>query len=329
MDVDVDVDGWESEHWAAYGCGAWERACHQAGILVAWYEEQVLGFGAPAALRGLPGPRVKWPWASGRHTVGLLLWRAAYEAGILVDQVPLADTMRYCDPETDSLVAGPLPDAARNGGIGIGSAESVARIRHVLQAHVAADLPQPPPAGVQPTLGYRVRELRATPDWGRGDWPTAIALAREAMQRADDLREQGTWQPTAQERSAGARIGLDWEAVDEPAASGGLVRSWLVRASRMVDLAATLSTAADTLPCDGRGNPGPLAQALGTTARACAALRTSAEEVERMWAAEPHEPEDPTSWELSYVPAALRTQTEETGHLVRAAAVFLWVLAYS
>ncbi|MGW3664667.1 hypothetical protein [Streptomyces sp. NPDC005141] len=125
----MDVEGWESGHRVAYGCGAWERACQQARVLVAWHEEHDLGFGVPAARRFYadPGWRVKWPWGNAVQTVGLLHWRAAYEAGILVDQVSLGDAMRYCVQGADPSAAGPLPDAARGAGIGVGSAASVAR----------------------------------------------------------------------------------------------------------------------------------------------------------------------------------------------------------
>lgn len=327
--VDVDVDGWEAAHRAAYGCGAWERACHQGGLLVAWYEEHDGGLGGPAFRRSLAhsGPRGKWPWGSGPHTLALVVWQSARDAGILVDQVPLADALRHCEPGAAPPAAGPLPDAARDGWIGIGSAEAVAGVRNVLRAHVTPDLPLPRPAGLRPTVGYRVRELLATPDWERGDWPAVLALAREAMGRADSLREQGAWQPTAQERSVYARLDLDRVLADGSAGPGRPAPSWPAQASRFVDLAATLSAAADTLPGDGRGSPGPLAQVLGATARACAGLRTSAEEVGRLWAAEPHGQRDPASWEPSHVPDALRVRTEETEHLVRAVSVFLWLLA--
>ncbi|MCX5214421.1 hypothetical protein OG689_35060 [Kitasatospora sp. NBC_00240] len=328
-DVDRDLDGWEAGHRAAYGCGAWERACRQAGVLVAWCQEQSLGPGAlaPRRVAADPGPRAKWPWGDGPHTVGLVLWRAAFDAGVLIDEVPLADTLRHCAPGAEPLAAGPLPDGARNGWIGFGSAESVARIRHVLQIHVAAEPVPSRPAAARPTLGHRVRELRATPDWEQGDWPAALARARAAMRQADDQRERGTWLPTAQERSAGRRTGLDRLPADEPAAAGGRTSSWLTQASRLVDLAAVLSAAADALPRDGHAGPGPLAHVLDSTAGACTALRTSTEELGHLWAAEPHPPVDPDSWEASHVPGALRTQTEETQDLLRTVAVFLWVLA--
>ncbi|MEV7393189.1 hypothetical protein [Streptomyces sp. NPDC091215] len=79
-DVELEPDGWESRHRAVYGCGAWERACRQGGLMTAWHQEQDLLFGAPASRRhaAAPGARVKWPWGSGPHTLGLLLWRTAY-----------------------------------------------------------------------------------------------------------------------------------------------------------------------------------------------------------------------------------------------------------
>ncbi|MGC4982493.1 hypothetical protein ACLQ18_17985 [Streptomyces sp. DT193] len=332
----MDTNGWQSGHRAAYGCEAWERARHQARLLVAWYDERDHGLGTPQPRRfsADPGPRVKWPWGSARHdTLGLLLWRTAYDPGILVDQVLLADALRHCAQGAEPLDTGPVPEAARTAGIGVGSAASVAGIRHVLQAHVDADLPRPRPAGVRLTLGYRVRESRATPDWDLGDWPTALARARQAMGRADDLRERGTWKPTDHERSTGARIGHGLEQpARSPAASGHPAPSWLERASRLTATADTLTTAADTLLGTGRDDASPLATVLGTTADACARLKADTEEIGRLWAAEaPREPSDraawEAAWELSHVPGALLEQTEETEHLVRALAVFLWVLA--
>ncbi|MFE2530933.1 hypothetical protein [Streptomyces sp. NPDC059371] len=349
----MDRNGWEPGHQVAYGCGAWERAGHQARLLVAWYDERDggLGPGVSPWFSAGPGARVKWPWGSARHnTLGLLFWRAAYDAGILVDQVPLADALSYCAQGAEPLDTGPVPDAARKSGIGVGSAASVAGIRHVLQAHVEADLPRPRPAGVRLTLGYRVRESRATPDWDLGDWPGALARARRAMGQADDLRERGAWRPTDQERSAGGRLGHDLErSLRTPAASGHPAPSWLERASRLAATAAALSGAAGTLlgagreeatrdgmrrddagwGSDGRDDAGPLVRVLGTAADACARLSSSTEEIGRLWEAEgPHEPSDRASWELSHVPGALLEQTEETEDLMRVLAAYLWVLAF-
>ncbi|MFD5814248.1 hypothetical protein [Streptomyces sp. NPDC127038] len=103
-------------------------------------------------------------------------------------------------------------------------------------------------------------------------------------------------------------------------------------------MSAALSGAAGTLlgsrPEDeSRGDAswddeGPLVKALGSAADACARLGASTEEIGRLWAAEePYEPSDRASWQLSHVPAPLLVQTEETEDLVRALAVFLWVLA--
>ncbi|MFF2365286.1 hypothetical protein ACFVU0_21700 [Streptomyces sp. NPDC058122] len=343
----MDRNGWEPGHQVAYGCGAWERASHQARLLVAWYDERDGGLGPGVSQRfsADPGARVKWPWGSARHsTLGLLFWRAAYDAGILVDRVPLADALSYCAQGAEPLDTGPVPDAAREAGIGVGSASSVAGIRHVLQAHVEADLPRPRPAGVRLTLGYRVRESRATPDWDTGDWPAALARARRAMGQADDLRERGTWRLTDQERSVGGRLGRDLErSLGTPAASGHPAPSWLERASRLAATAAELSGAAGTLlgagregtmpdgagwGTGGRDDAGPLVKVLGATADACARLSASTEEIGHLWEAEePHGRSDRASWELSHVPCALLEQTEETEHLVRALAAFLWVLA--
>ncbi|MFE9433771.1 hypothetical protein [Streptomyces sp. NPDC006640] len=332
---DVDVNGarWESAHRAAYGCGAWERARLQADVLVAWHTERTAGFGAPVPDRPLvrTAPRVKWPWGSGsdENTTGLVLWRLAHETGVLVDQVLLTDAVRYCEePGVVPSAAGPLPDQARRGGIAVGSPESVAAIGRILRAHVADGSAQSPPRTARRmTVGGRVRELRATPDWDGGDWPAALALARRAMRRADDLRDQGTWQPTARERAIAGRIRLDREPADETALSRPPTPDWPARARRLLHLALALSTAADSLPGEDRSTPSPLATALSAAADAFVLLRAGTEEIEHLWAAEPRVPADPDTWELCHVPAALRTQIEETEHLVRAAEAFLWVLA--
>ncbi|GAA4984721.1 hypothetical protein GCM10025734_07750 [Kitasatospora paranensis] len=205
----------------------------------------------------------------------------------------------------------------------------MARIRDVLQANLAADLPRHHPVEVQRTLGYRVRELRATPDWEHGDWPALLALARQAMQRADDLRAAATWQPTDHDRFVAGRTGPKLERATAPAGPAGPGPSWLERASRLVRAGTALAATADALPSADDGRPGPLAEVLGATALACAALRTSAEEIERLWRTEPREPADPEIWERARVPHALQVQTEETGHVVTAVAVFLWLLACS
>ncbi|MEV7323440.1 hypothetical protein [Streptomyces sp. NPDC093970] len=331
MDADAEpgADRWETRHREVYGCGAWERACRQGGLMVAWYQEQDLRFGAPAA--GLfasdPGPRVKWPWGSGPHTLGLLLWRTAYDDGVLVDEVALADVVRHCEPGAAPVAAGPMPAAARTGGIAVGSAEAVARAGRVLHAHLTPDRPRADRGTARATVGYRVREILATPDWDRGDWPEVIARARQAMRRADDLREQGTWLLDGRERSLCGRLSLDREPARGTGAPGGDAPEWLTRATHLVGLGDVLATAADALPGEDGGGRGPLAQVLEATALACSGLRDSTEEVRVLWAAEPHGPRDPADWERSHVPDALRVRTEETRDLVRTLSAFLWVLA--
>ncbi|MFF0188462.1 hypothetical protein [Streptomyces sp. NPDC005244] len=336
MSDDADADGarWESAHRAAYGCGAWERARHQADVLVAWHTERSAGFGAPAPVRPVVrrAPRVKWPWGSGssENATALVLWRVAQETGVLVDEVLLVDAVRYCEPGATSLPAGPLPDEARGGGIGLGGAESVAEAGRVLRAHVAdGSAPSPRDTAVRATVGGRVRELRATPDWDGGDWQAALTRARRSMREADDLREQGTWQPTARERAVAARTRPDREPAFDAARLSRPAPDWPVRARRLLSFAVVLSAAADSLSSAEGPDASPVARALSALADACALLRISTEEIEHLWAAEPQLLVDPATWELFHVPKALRTQIEETEQLVRAAEAFLWMLACS
>ncbi|MFJ1705935.1 hypothetical protein [Kitasatospora sp. NPDC088346] len=291
----MDTGAWETRHGTAYGCTSWERACRQGDLLVAWYDERQIGRRA----------RPKWPWRSALNTeVARLLWRTAREGGSLVDDVPLADAARY--------------DAA----------ESPTEAGRVVRAHLADGTPRHRPPGSAPTLGYRVRELRATPDWEHGDWTESLTRARRAMRRADDLRASGAWRPTAEDRSAGRRTGLDRDPPGSTtAAPADPVPGRLGRASRLVRLGPVLSAVAGTLSCADGGRPGPVAEVLEAAARACEALRAGTEEVERLWEGRSHEPADPAEWELSRVPPALKDQAEETEDLLRVVAAFLWTLA--
>ncbi|MFJ9348269.1 hypothetical protein [Streptomyces sp. NPDC101237] len=330
-DAESDEDRWEARHRAAYGCGAWERARRQGGLMTAWHREQdpLLGPAARRSGASAADARVKWPWGSGPHTLGLLLWRAAHEAGILVDEVLLADVLPYCDPASAPAAAAATPDGARDGGIGVGGADAVAAARQVLLAHLTPDRPRAVFADARPaaTVGYRVRELLASPDWEAGDWPAVIASARQAMRRADDLRERGAWRPGAGERSLYGRLSLDREPADGTGAPEDRLPDWPARATHLAGLADVLSEAAAALPVGDGGAPAPAAQVLAATARACAGLRSGSEETRFLWAAEPRRPRDPAAWEAAHVPDALRVQIEETRDLVRSLSAFLWTLA--
>ncbi|MER8185962.1 hypothetical protein [Kitasatospora sp. NPDC094015] len=328
----VDRDTWEAWHRAVYGCGAWERACRQAELLVAWHDLQGFALGGSAVRAGArPGPRVKWPWRTGPFTVGLLFWRAAHDTGVLVDRATLVDALRLCEPAATALAAGPVPDDADLHWAGIGSVAAVAAVGRVVRAHLADGEQQ-----FAVTLGHRARELRATPDWDRGDWQTPVLLARRAMGRTDDLRAAGAWRPTAEERSAAGRTGPDLERVTArtPVPADG-PPAWVVRAARVARLGPALTAVADRLPGGADGRPGPLAEVLGAAAGACAWLSTGADELAREWEWErergssPDRPADPQAWELAQVPAALRTQIEETEQLLGAVGVFLWQVVVS
>ncbi|MFE5033293.1 hypothetical protein [Streptomyces sp. NPDC056683] len=131
----------------------------------------------------------------------------------------------------------------------------------------------------------------------------------------------------ARERSLYGRMPLDREPAAVAGARSGRATGRLARATHLVGLADVLTGAVEAMPRDDIGTPKPLAQALEATARACAGLRTSSEEVRLLWAAEPQEPRDAADWELSHVPETVRVQTEETRELVRTLSAFLWAPA--
>ncbi|MFF3990630.1 hypothetical protein ACFY0B_39505 [Streptomyces sp. NPDC001797] len=87
-------------------------------------------------------------------------------------------------------------------------------------------------------------------------------------------------------------MSLDREPAAVTGAPGGRAPGSPARATHLVGLADVLTGAVEAMPRDDIGTPKPLAQALEATARACAGLRTSGEEVRLVWAAEPQEPRD-------------------------------------
>ncbi|MGW2112379.1 hypothetical protein [Streptomyces sp. NPDC001948] len=62
-------------------------------------------------------------------------------------------------------------------------------------------------------------------------------------------------------------------------------------------------------------------------AGACRQLRESAEDIERIWAAEPAQPTDLSYWDLAHVPTSLWEQTENTKTLIHELRTWLEVLA--
>jgi hypothetical protein len=199
-----------------------------------------------------------------------------------------------------------------------------ARLTEVLRPHATADLATPHHIGPSRTVGYRIRELRASPGWSKGDWPIGHDLARTYMNRAWEYRSSGRWQVTAADLAAVRAAGLDREPVyDYPPTPDTPSPSWLQKAHRLVTLACTLRTAADMVPRTADGYIAPLAMVLDGVGGACSHLRESVQEVERLWAAEPTEPADLASWELSHVPGPLVTQTDQTTYLVHELATWL------
>lgn len=314
-----------------YSCGSWARAVKQASLLYEWRLEHDLGLDAQTMINHVvQQPEAEGEWAADRTLLALVLWRTAWEHDALVDSVITADGVRYCTPSgaadlfRDSLPApaAPLPPRTAAGW------ES--RLEAILLEHSAVDLATPHSIRPQRCLGYRVRELRATPGWGRGDWPTAVRFAHSTIEKAGQARREGRWQAGPTELAAAARVGLNIApAYDYPPTPAKPDHpTWLQRAHRLIALASTLHAISNGhLPCDHGGFITPLGMVFDACASVFAALRESAEEVEQLWASEREQPADLDYWDLAHVPEPVEQQTAEAEQLAQTLGRYLSGLA--
>ncbi|MFD8379045.1 hypothetical protein ACFV2X_10985 [Streptomyces sp. NPDC059679] len=321
---------WEGRHISMYGCGSWARAVKQASLVYEWRLEHGLGLDAQAMINHLAQhPEAEGEWVADRKLLGLVLWRTAWEHGVLLDEVIMADGVRYCTPSgAADLFRDPLPELAAHlpPKVVVGW-ES--RLKEILLEHAAVDLATCHSTRPQRRLGYRVRELRATSGWVRGDWPTAVDLAHSAIEKADQARRGSRWQVGPIELDVAARVGLNSAPMYDypPTPANPDHPTWLQRAHRLTDLATTLHAVSNLLPRDHGGFITPLGMVFDTCAGVFAALRESAEEIERLWAAERDEPADLDYWDLAHVPEPVEQQTAAAEQLVQTLGMYLRGLA--
>lgn len=275
-------------------------------------------------------PAVEREWAAQQRLAALILWRAAYDHDVLVDEVVLDTLPKYYNPAAAPglLRDGPVPAAARKVLDRL-SPELLHQTAVILGSHAVVDTAHPFRGGPSTTVGYRIRELRSTPGWIEGDWEAGLKLARGYRERAWQQRADGRWQVTEADLRAAAQASPDTPQYDYPALPAGPdgYRLWLQDAHYLLAVGSTLTAVADTLPRTAKGYISPLAMALSGHAGACSQLRESAEDIERIWAAEPVQPTDLSYWDLSHVPASLWDQTQGTKALVDELRTWLGALA--
>ncbi len=323
---------WEIRHQTRYGCGSWHRAVQQAGTLLDW-EMEHRGIDAEERLRLVYArPALEREWADQKRLAALVLWRAAYDADVLVDDVVLGTIRRYYGRilGAQALRDGPVPDAAREIIDGDGpSPELLHQVAIILDKHALVDEATPHRIGPLTTVGYRARDLRSTPGWAEGDWTADLRIARKYLDHAWQKREDGSWRVTAADLQAAARAVPVEPTYDYPAAPVGPdgYRLWLQEAHYLLSVGTALAAVAGTLPRTSDGYIGPLAMVLSGHAGACLQLHDSVVDVEHLWSAEPVQPVDLSYWDLSHVPASLLRRTDEIKVLIQDLRVWLTVLA--
>lgn len=294
-------------------------------------------------------PRLAREWNAALRAVAVVLWKTALERNVLVDHVVMADTMQYATSDGFSrLLAGPQPlevrerftEEPRHTRLGVvKTIEHVlddvpAQLDAVLREHAYADNDTPHSTLPPRTVGYRVRELRATPGWATGDWKGSLDLLREDQAKAWDWLQSGRWRVSPEELSA-ARIvsGVKPAAYDFPPLPRGEHPSWLQRAYHLLSVGTAISEVERTVPRGPDGYLRPLSQVLGGAIGVCAELRVSADEVERLWAREPGQVADPEYWDLLHVPTfSVRAEHQDegsggrAGHLAQRSCTGSWIV---
>jgi len=306
-----------------------------------WHMEAACGLDAQDRLRQVYSrPAIEQEWATERRAMALVLWRAALDHDVLVDDAVLADAGTYLTLSKSGMAAvtaQPLPEDVHRAAPpdnrvmdpdGTGqvvramSPEFMSRLAALLLPHTSADVADfrsaPSRIGPLRTVGYRVRELRSTPGWIKGDWPDMIKDTRADMATARDQLQSGQWQVSPGDLAAGRAVGLGQPVYDYPPAPAGALPSWLQQAFYLLHLADTLRTVAATVPRAADSKPAPLAMVLTSAAATFGHLQESTREIERLWAAEPELPPDPMHWDLTHVPITLRRETDGLAQLSRA-----------
>ncbi|MFE4869534.1 hypothetical protein [Streptomyces sp. NPDC056682] len=317
---------WDERHQAAYGKSAWERAAELGDYLHCWHVERTLGL-VDLQARARSEKKNKGfqeGWRAERSVLALILWRTALKHDVLVDRALLTDTLFWSEQD---LLAAELPTAPL-GIIPVPSAidpSVLNRASRMLADHGHSY--DKPDAQIVPSIGYLVRDLRATPGWTFGDWAESIDRARKHI----DLARVLSTAVSAGDQAAITHTGLDqppsydYPATPEP--SDGLHPSWLQRAHRLITLATTLRTVTTTTPPGGEPVSELLTVAFKTTADAFEALADTAQELEQEWAAqELHPDETQTSygdWQAQTVSRAMWKQVDALEGLARDLVSFL------
>ncbi len=212
-----------------------------------------------------------------------------------------------------------LPDTAPRGLGDQLSPELLHHVAGVLNSHVDRDRP----GG---TVGFRIREMRSTPGWTQGDWPTDVRSSRAFREDATLRRTDGRWRVTPEDlRTAGHAFSAAGVVRDDPALPTGPdgYRLWLYEARHLLAVGTALSTAAHTLPRTTEGYLSVFAMALSGHGGTCLRLRESTRDIEQLWAAEPAPPADLRHWDNTHVPGPLRAQTDETLLLISELRIWL------
>jgi hypothetical protein len=316
----MDAEAWEAWNEAvSLWEGGWLRIVHCVTRLTSWH----VGYDWTAPARGEPPTPSYDRWVPVAYLVALAAWRAAIEARLLADDVPLVGVARWLSEDRRAeLFAGPRPPdigleidwfervEERAGGL-------LPEAREVLERHLlAAGRDDAALHGASPgppvLLGGRFRAVEAAGPPGRmPQWREDAGRAVEEIDEALRGVRGGRWRPTLAEQRAAARLlpTLGTSPSTLPERSG--VSAWLARANRLGDFGAALAERPRLRLDRGR----PLPEVLTWVGLATASMRGLAEDLTRLWNRHLAD-QQPDAWDRQHVPTAVREQIRHLERMV-------------
>jgi hypothetical protein len=312
----LEKASWEERHQDWYGRDPWDRATRHANVLLTWYLDHTKRLSDAL------------PWAKERKrdergAFALVLWRTARERDLLIDHTSLADILERCDASQSTRLLEERPSARAYRVIQAPERLARGTLRYLsriveghLQAVEAHDRSMP-----AASVGYRVREVIATPGWTFDAWSQSVDDAYTGMRVARNLHMNGPVRISDSVLAKAGHIGLEttpaYDKPAEPAAGDPQHPSWLQRAHHLLARATDLDVAADTFERGGE-SAGMLDFALRRCADALESLQETVRDLEREWASASSNPKPMphVTWESLYVPSSLHPWLTKLERLV-------------
>ncbi|MFD7533657.1 hypothetical protein ACFV8E_39655 [Streptomyces sp. NPDC059849] len=336
---------WEQSHTDAYGMSAWRRAVVSCGALVAHhtgYDRHGLRPARPDA----PDPAAFGrEWMPVVELLALAACRAAWEGGVLVDDVELSQLLGWIDgAHTAQLPAGPLLDSDRAEADWrrlAGDDQCRWRARDVVSAAAALAIAECRElTGARDgtlrgalLLGTRARAVRAQGIPGlEPGWAGDCRWATEQVERLHLAMRSGLWKPSPAHREYARAVHrtLVTEPDHPPPPDGADGPMWIQRIVRFPHVQSTvLALAAQPAYAVVSPASDPLGAAIDAVVHTgMGSVADIADDLEHVWATRPPD-QSVTDWEFAHLPRPVREQIRAVEELTLRLTTVLLDLGYS